>query len=64
MSAFDPSGRFDAGPRSNSIAAGSMFIVTSEIIHLRSIPVPSRENDYVRTIFIRYPAQDHRSRTR
>jgi hypothetical protein len=58
------SGRYDAGPRSNSITAGSMFIVASEIIHLRSTAFPSTENDYVRTIFISYSAQDHRSRTR
>jgi hypothetical protein len=56
MSALTQSGRFDAGPRSNSITAGSIFIVASEIIHLRPIPFPSRKNDYVRTIFISYPA--------
>src|SRR5262249_56046610 len=38
--------------------------ITLEIIHLRATAFHSRENDYVRTIFIRYPAQHHRSRTR
>jgi putative ABC transport system substrate-binding protein len=46
------SGHFDAGPTSR------------EIIHLRATAFPSRENDYVRTIFISYPAQHHHSRTR
>src|SRR5262252_7886065 len=58
------SGHFDAGPTSNSITAGSRFIVAREIIHIRPTAFPSRENDYVRTIFISYPAQHHRSRTR
>src|SRR6516165_5289165 len=55
---------FDAGPTSNSITAGFRFIVAREIIHLRPTAFPSRENDYVRTIFISYPARHHRSRTR
>ena len=53
---------FDVGPTSNSIAAVLRFIVAREIIHLPPIAFPSRENDYVRTIFISYPAQHHRSR--
>src|SRR5215475_13495317 len=57
-------GRFDEGPKSNSITAGFKFIVAREIIHLRPTAFPSRENDYARTIFIIYPAQHHRSRTR
>jgi len=50
------SGHFDAAPTSNSITAGFRFIVAREIIHLRPTAFPSRENDYVRTIFIGYPA--------
>ena len=53
---------FDAGPTFNSITAGFRFIVARENLHLRPTAFPSRENDYVRTIFIRYPAQHHRSR--
>src|SRR5262249_4436022 len=64
MSLLTQSGHFDAGPTSNSITAGFTFIVAREIIHLRPTAFPSRENDYVRTIFISYPAQHHRSRTR
>jgi len=45
------------GPTSNSITAGIRFIVAREIIHRHPIAFPSREDDYVRTTFIRYPAQ-------
>src|SRR5262245_41998513 len=65
------SGHSEAGPRSTSIAAGfglssraQSFTYAQQYFHMHPAAFPSRENDYVRTIFISYPAQDHRSRTR
>ena len=56
------SGHFDAGPTSNSITSGVQVHRRGRNHSPTSNTIPSRESDYVRTIFISYPAQHHRSR--
>src|SRR5262249_22699421 len=59
---------FDPGPRSTSTANGFRLSSRAQSFtyaqHFHTAAFPPRENDYVRTSFINYPAQDHRSRTR